>query len=134
MFLGEYKHNLTSGKRLALPKKIRYEVAGNEVVLTKGFEPCIFGFDRKTWDEAAKQELVVPISEKKGREIRRQMFAGAQMAGIDAQGRVVLPEGLISWAKIKDEMIVIGAGDHFEIWDPEIWKDYSGQLRENNKD
>ncbi|MFZ5366450.1 MAG: division/cell wall cluster transcriptional repressor MraZ [Patescibacteria group bacterium] len=124
MFLGEYKHNLTTGKRLALPKKIREQITGDEVVLAKGFEPCIFGFDRKTWDEAAKQELLVPISEGRGREIRRQMFAAAEVVDIDVQGRVVLPDTLVSWAGIKGEMTVIGAGDHFEVWDSDTWKTY----------
>jgi MraZ protein len=124
MFLGEYKHSLTTGKRLALPKKIREQIKGDEVVLAKGFEPCIFGFDRQTWDEAAKQELLVPISESRGREIRRQMFAGAQVVDIDVQGRVVLPDPLISWAGIKGEMTVIGAGDHFEIWEEGKWSQY----------
>jgi len=124
MFLGEYKHNLTTGKRLALPKKIREQITGDEVVLAKGFEPCIFGFAKEAWNEAAKQELLVPISENRGREIRRQMFAGAQIIDIDIQGRVVLPDPLVSWAKIKGEMTVIGAGDHFEVWDSAIWKNY----------
>lgn len=132
MFLGEYKHNLTTGKRLALPKKIREQIAGNEVVLAKGFEPCIFGFDRQAWDEAAKQELLVPISENRGREIRRQMFAGAQEVDIDVQGRVVLSDPLISWAGIKGEMTVIGAGDHFEIWENSRWTEYKKKIEKEN--
>jgi len=124
MFLGEYKHNLTTGKRLALPKKIREQITGDEVVLAKGFELCIFGFAKEAWNEVAKQELLVPISENRGREIRRQMFAGAQIIDIDIQGRVVLPDPLVSWAEIKGEMTVIGAGDHFEVWDSAIWKNY----------
>lgn len=128
MFLGEYKHNLTAGRRLALPKKIREQITGDEVVLAKGFEPCIFGFDRQTWGEAAKQELLVPISESRGRDIRRQMFAGAQVVDIDVQGRVVLPDSLMTWAGIKGEMTVIGAGDHFEIWDSQTWKQYLSEI------
>lgn len=132
MFLGEFKHNLTAGKRLALPKKIREQIAGNEVVLAKGFEPCVFGFTREAWSEAAKQELMVPISEARGRQIRRQMFAGAQVVGIDGQGRVVLPDALIGWAGIKGEMTVIGAGDHFEIWDSKSWHAYLEETEGEN--
>ena len=133
MFLGEFKHNLTAGKRLALPKKIREQIEGNEVILAKGFEPCIFGFTREAWSETARQELAAPISEVRSRQIRRQMFAGAQVIGIDVQGRVVLPETLIEWAEIKGELTVIGAGDHFEIWDSASWKKYSAEIENQGK-
>jgi MraZ protein len=133
MFLGEFKHNLTAGKRLALPKKIREQISGNEVILAKGFEPCIFGFTGEAWSEAARQELTVPISEVRGRQIRRQMFAGAQVIGIDVQGRVVVPETLLEWANIKGELTVIGAGDHFEIWDSASWKKYSAKIENQTK-
>lgn len=123
-FLGEYRHNLTSGKRLALPRKIRANITGDEVVLAKGTENCINGFNKATWEEAGKQYLAIPLYEEKGRVVRRQMFASAQEVNIDVQGRVVLPDVLISWAGIKGEMTVIGAGDHFEIWDTSTWKNY----------
>jgi MraZ protein len=132
MFLGEYKHNLTSGKRLALPKKIREQILGDEVVLAKGFESCIFGFARPTWDQTANQELLTPISEERGREVRRKMFAGAQVVDIDVQGRVVLPDSLISWARIKGEITVIGAGDHFEVWDSDTWKAYLEKINKES--
>jgi len=36
MFLGEYNPNLTEGSRLALPKKMREQIASDQIVLTKG--------------------------------------------------------------------------------------------------
>lgn len=125
LFLGEYSHRLSEGNRLALPKKIRAEISGNEVILAGGFESCIAGFDRKKWEEIAKKQLEVPLYEAKGRVLRRQMFANAIVLPIDAQGRVVLPQSLTSWAGIKEEVVVLGAGDHFEIWDSKKWQEYS---------
>lgn len=124
LFLGEYLHRLTGGNRLALPKKIRIEISGSEVILAAGFESCIAGYDRNQWEELAKKQLEVPLYESKGRILRRQMFANAIMLQIDAQGRVVLPQSLTKLAGIKDEVVVIGAGDHFEIWDSREWQEY----------
>ncbi len=124
VFLGEYRHNLTSGKRLALPKKIRANITGDEVILAKGTENCIQGFDKAAWEEAGKQYLAIPLYEERGRLIRRQMFAGAQEVSIDVQGRVVLPDVLLKWAGIKGEMVIVGTGDHFEIWDRDNWQTY----------
>ena len=47
MFLGEYQPNLTDGSRLALPKKLREQILGDEVVLSRGFEKCIFVYDKQ---------------------------------------------------------------------------------------
>lgn len=125
LFLGEYSHRLTGGNRLALPKKIRTEISGNEVILAGSFESCIAGFDRKKWAELAEKQLNVPLYEEKGRLLRRQMFANAMILKIDGQGRVVLPSSLKDFAEIKEELTIIGAGDHFEIWDNKKWQEYS---------
>ncbi|HUV42383.1 MAG TPA: division/cell wall cluster transcriptional repressor MraZ [Patescibacteria group bacterium] len=124
MFLGEYKHNLTKGNRLALPSKIRNEIETSEIVLARGFEACVLGYQKSTWEEISKAELAKPVSEIEARKIRRQLFSGAILIEIDQQGRVVVPKNLLSYAKIKNEAMVIGAGDHFEIWDSLTWKNY----------
>ncbi len=53
--------------------------------------------------------------------LRRQMerlFSIAQKAEIDAQGRVMIKEGLRGHAGVGREAVLMGAFDHFEIWDP----------------
>jgi len=124
MFLGEYKHNLTKGNRLALPSKIRSEIEEKEIVLARGFEECILGYQKLTWEKISEAELTKPVSEEEARKIRRQLFSGAILIEIDQQGRMVIPKELLKFAKIKEKAIVIGAGDHFEIWDPSSWQKY----------
>lgn len=64
-----------------------------------------------------------------GLKSRRKMFTGAEEVAIDAQGRIVIPESLLKYAEIKskddEEMMVIGAGDHLEIWDRKKWQEYA---------
>ena len=83
MFLGEYQHNLTKGNRLALPSKIRSAIAGSEIVLAKGFEACILGYQKEAWEEMSKTELAKPLSEEEARKIRRQLFPGATLLEIE---------------------------------------------------
>lgn len=125
-FLGEFRHSLTEQNRLALPKRIRGEIEGNEVILTKGYEPCVIGYTLETWREMAKQPLSIPIFEERGRILRRQIFPAAVMTELDSQGRLVLPETLLNWSNLKgkvgEEVVIIGSGDHFEIWNQENWE------------
>lgn len=125
LFVGEFRHNLTERNRLALPKRIRVEVDGFEVVLSRGFERYIAGFDRLQWQQMVKQELSIPFHESRGRELRRQIFSSVMIVELDSQGRVVLPEPLLAWAglkgKVGEPLVIIGAGDHFEIWEETAW-------------
>lgn len=133
MFFGQYHHTLDNRGRVSLPKKIRSVIDNNEVILIKGFEPCLFGYEKKTWEEGTIEELSNPISDKKSRDLRRFLFSGASVEEIDKVGRVILPNVLKNYAKIEDNIIVIGAGDHFEIWDEKTWNQYLTQLEKQNE-
>ncbi|MEK7141095.1 MAG: division/cell wall cluster transcriptional repressor MraZ [Patescibacteria group bacterium] len=128
LFLGEYDHSLDDRGRVTLPRKIRQEIEERELVLAKGFEPCIFGFDRESWEREAAKHLDTPVTDEKARKIRRYMFAGAQKAEIDKLGRILLPAQLKEYASISREIMVIGAGDHFEVWDRSRWEEYAKNL------
>lgn len=124
VFLGEFSHSLDDRGRLSLPKKIREELESVEVVLTRGFETCIFGYQKNTWLDDTKKQLEIPVFEERGRNLRRFTFSGAVPVEIDKLGRVLMPSNLKEYAGIKNEVMVIGAGDHFEIWDSKKWKEY----------
>lgn len=122
LFLGEYAHSLDDRGRVTLPRKIRQELTGEEVVLSRGFDECMFGYDMARWEaESAKQLSTTSVTDRSARTLRRYMFSGAEKAEIDRLGRIVLPAHLKEYAGIAKEVIVIGAGDHFELWDKGKW-------------
>lgn len=133
MFFGQYNHTLDDRGRISLPKKIRSGVDGSEVVLIKGFEPCIFGYEKRVWEESSSEELSNPISDKKSRDLRRYLYSGAEVLEIDKIGRILLPNIHKDYAKIKNNVIIIGAGDHFEIWDEKTWNEYLARLEKANE-
>ncbi len=128
MFLGEYDHSLDERGRITLPKKIRLELDATEVILSRGFEACIFGFDRMSWEVEAAKHLEEPVTRPEARNLRRYMFSSAERVETDRIGRIVLPAHLKEHARITGKVAVIGAGDHFEIWDPTVWETYASKL------
>ena|SRR3989338_2035868 len=121
MFLGSYTPSFDIlSRRVALPKKIRAYLAKDEIVLSYGFEKCLFGFDHSSWQKEMAKQLSLPLHEKRPRDIRRIVFATATVIKLDDQGRFVIPGNLQKYAKIR-RPIIVGAGDHFEIWDENIW-------------
>ena len=130
MLLGNFEPNLMDKGRIALPKKIREELGSSRLVLTVGFEDCIFGFSEKIWDEVTKMELGRPLfSDKVGRDLRRKMCAEAVNIELDSQGRFIIPGSMLEYAGITNQLVIIGAGDHFEIWGKEKWEEYRAEIR-----
>lgn len=122
MFLGQYQPVFSAeAKRLSLPKRLRESLEGNEVVLSQGFEHCIYGFNSEGWRKESLKHLESPISDRQARSVRRWLFGFAHVVPIDPQGRIVIPTALSLWSQLKDEVVVVGAGDHFEIWSSAIW-------------
>ncbi|OGG32304.1 division/cell wall cluster transcriptional repressor MraZ [Candidatus Gottesmanbacteria bacterium RIFCSPLOWO2_02_FULL_40_10] len=129
MFLGTFEPNLMEKGRLALPKKIREELGGRRLVLTIGFDHCIFGFTEKMWETVTGPEMSRPLfSDKVGRDLRRKMFSEAISIELDSQGRFVIPANMIDFAQITDTIRIIGAGDHFEIWSKNKWEEYRAEM------
>ncbi|MFA6982134.1 MAG: division/cell wall cluster transcriptional repressor MraZ [Patescibacteria group bacterium] len=122
MFLGEYQPNITEGSRIALPKKLRDQIRGDDVILSRGFEKCIFIYDKEDWVAESAKQVSDPITDVRTRDLKRYMYAGASEAALDTQGRVVLPTNLKDYAGIDKELAVVGAGDHIEVWDLEEWQ------------
>lgn len=128
LFLGEYDHALDEKGRVTLPRKIRTELGEEQIIVARGFDACIFGFDRESWEREAAKQLEAPVTDEKARRVRRYMFAGAEKVEVDKLGRILLPALLKEYANVARSVMVVGAGDHFEIWDSENWKKYAAQL------
>lgn len=128
MFLGEYKAKFSGKGRIILPNKMREELTGKVLVLSRGFEGCIWGFDKKVWQEEAKRQLEIPATEERGRFLRRYLFSGSESVELDIQGRFIIPSALLDYASVKKEIVIIGTGDHFEIWNKKAWKKHLKEI------
>ena len=56
-----------------------------------------------------------------GRRIRRRVFGTSEQTELDSAGRVRLPKHLIRHAGLDGPSLVVGVGDHLEIWNTEAW-------------
>jgi len=123
MFIGEYKHNLDTKGRLAVPAKFRDKLKQGAVV-TRGLDNCLFLYSKEAWEKIAEKLSNLPISQSKARAFSRLMLAGAMDVKVDSQGRINLPEYLCDYAGLKKETIVAGLFDRLEIWNEEKWHEY----------
>ncbi len=128
VFFGEYMVSFTGNGRIVLPKKIRELLQGEQVVVTKGFDQCLAGYDKQEWESKAQSLMQVSLLEKENMEKRRFLFSSTVYLDIDDQGRLVLPKNLLNYANFKDKAMIVGVGDHFEIWEPSEWQKYISRI------
>ncbi len=130
MLIGEYHHNIDEKGRLTLPAKFREEL-GNEVIVTRGLESCLFLYTKVEWDKIMKKLEKLPFTKKDARSFMRFFLSGATATEFDKQGRINLAQTLIQYADLKKECIIVGVGDRLEIWSLDKWNDfYSGNKDE----
>jgi MraZ protein len=122
VFLGEYEHNLDDKGRIAIPSRFREEL-GEGVVVTRGFDRCLMGFPRSTWEQLAQQVSGLSLGQGEARNLRRLLFSGAADMVLDRQGRILLPQNLREYAELGDQVIVAGLNTHFEIWANARWNE-----------
>ncbi len=129
VFFGEYQVSFTAPGRIVLPKKLRELLKGNTLVITKGFDNCIAGYDTEDWEGRSKALLSVSLLEKELLDKRRFIFSSAVYLEIDEQGRFVIPRSLLQYGELSEKAIIVGVGDHFEIWNTEKWEKYLKEIR-----
>jgi MraZ protein len=64
---------------------------------------------------------------KDTRAFSRLLYAQAQPAEVDKQGRLRVPPELAKLAGITNEVMVIGVRDRMELWDPLAWEQFLAQ-------
>lgn len=133
MLLGEYEHSIDPKGRLAMPAKLR-EGLGAKFIITKGLDGCLYVYDMEQWSLLEQKLATLPMSRKTARDFTRFFFGGACEGECDKQGRVLLPANLRNHAKLDKEAVIIGAGNHAEIWDAETWRAYNEANAEDVND
>ena len=121
MFMGEYNHTIDAKGRLIIPAKFR-EVLGDEFVVTKGMDGCLFVFDNSEWQVFAEKLRSLPMIDKEVRQFTRFFLAGAASVEVDKQGRILFPSVLRAFAGITKDTVLIGVGSRIEIWSKDRWE------------
>ncbi len=120
MFMGEYNHTVDAKGRLIVPSKFR-EQLGEEFVVTKGLDGCLFAYENSEWKALEEKLHQLPLTNANARRFTRFFLAGATSCEVDKQGRILLPAVLREFAKIDKDAVLVGVGSRIEIWSRDNW-------------
>ncbi len=133
MFIGEYHHSIDDKGRLIIPSKFREEL-GEKFIITRGIENCLFAYSEESWNKIVNKLETLPFTKKDARQFVRFFLSGASEAEFDKQGRINVTSPLVTYANIKKECVVIGAGERIEIWSKESWDDFFTSAKDSMSD
>ena len=121
MFMGEYDHTIDAKGRLIIPSKFR-ESLGEEFVITKGLDGCLFVYDNQEWNAFEEKLKALPLNKKDNRQFVRFFLAGAAQVEVDKQGRILVPGNLRDFAELEKDVVLVGVASRIEIWSKARWE------------
>ena len=119
-FLGRYEYQLDEKGRVSLPSAFRREAGGDRFVLLQWQKPSLTLFDQESeaWQSVQRKLVEFRKSGEEGWAYFRQITSNAVELSPDKQGRILIPGWLQEAASLDGSVLVIGALDRIELWNP----------------
>ncbi|MBO5789073.1 MAG: division/cell wall cluster transcriptional repressor MraZ [Clostridia bacterium] len=124
-FVGEFSHTLDTKNRIFIPAKLREELGDHFYITRKMNKTCLAVYSVAEMDHICDQINQFPDSEVS--EIKEFLFSKTIYATPDSNGRIVLPQNILDYAKIERNAVIIGAGNHLQIWAEHLWAEQEAQ-------
>ncbi|MGH9208761.1 MAG: division/cell wall cluster transcriptional repressor MraZ, partial [Acidimicrobiales bacterium] len=121
-FFGRYEHSLDVKGRVILPAKFRvaFERGG---YLSQYRDGCL-----ALWTPGEFEDQMNLMQESAGRgapdrQLARVWASGSHEIEMDKQGRIGIPAHLRDFADLDGDVLVNGAINRVELWNPRAWED-----------
>jgi MraZ protein len=126
-FKGRYSYSVDSKGRIALPSKLRKNVspaANDTFIITRGFEQCLFVYPQDEWNKVEDSVRGLSPSNPQHRFFVRTLLQWATDVQLDGQARITVPQDLLKFSGIENEVLILGVMERIEIWNPKIYEQY----------
>ncbi|MBA2411813.1 MAG: division/cell wall cluster transcriptional repressor MraZ [Pseudomonadota bacterium] len=117
MFQGASQLTLDGKGRLSMPSRHRDSLAAScdgRLTVTRHPDGCLLIYPRPAWDARREQIAQLPFS---ARALQRLLLGNATDVDLDSAGRVLVPTELRAAAQLERDLMLLGMGAHFELWD-----------------
>ena len=124
MFQGATQINLDAKGRMAVPTRSRDPLtAGGTVklVLTAHPDGCLLLYPLPAWEPIRARVMSFPSLDRNFSVWKRLLVGFAEEIEPDSAGRLLVSPELRDFAHIDRQVMFVGQGSHFEIWDLETW-------------
>ena len=126
MLRGASQINLDAKGRLSIPSRYRaqlQETCQGQVVITVDKDYCLLIYPLQEWEEVERKLNRLPNLNKQAHRLQRLMIGYASEVEMDGNGRLLLPKELRAFAGLEKQVVLLGQGNKFELWDETRWNE-----------
>jgi len=124
MFVSTYWPRLDEKGRFFLPPRHREQLVDG-LVMARGQERCLVIYPTAEFGRMVEETAASLPDILKVRDFKRMASAMAVDTRPDKQGRISIPTELREYANLDKDIVVTGAFDHVEVWNPTAWAEYT---------
>jgi MraZ protein len=131
VFQGASALTLDGKGRLAVPSRHRdvlASTAAGQLTLTKHPQGCLMVFPRPAWEAFRDRVAALPMSASGW---KRVFLGNASDVEIDSASRVLVAPELRAAAKLTRDVMLLGMGSHFELWDAAEYAAHEAQVMQS---
>ena len=117
VFQGASSLSLDAKGRLSVPTRYRDVLsadAAGQLTITKHPHGCLMVFPRPEWEQFRDRIAQLPMSAQWWKRI---FLGNAMDVDMDGTGRVLVSPELRQSAGLTRDVLLLGMGKHFELWD-----------------
>lgn len=138
-FRGRFEIKLDPKGRLSLPPAYRQILpsAHPELVVTNSRyrgQSCLDVYSLTEWEKLERRISKLSSLKPEVQAFNRFYLSGGQIAALDAQNRILVPQSLRKFADLEAHVVLIGLGSKFEIWSADSWSSIYEQLTDTFED
>jgi MraZ protein len=125
VFRGVAQLNLDSKGRLAVPARHRdalVERCAGHLVITADADRCLLVYPLPDWELIQQKLEGLSNLDPRVRELQRRLIGFAVDVDMDGVGRVLIAPALRQYAQLEKNVVLVGQGKKFEIWNQENWE------------
>ena len=130
MFRGTTPLSLDSKGRLAIPTRYRDLLqarASGKLVVTADSPACLLIYAAPDWEPIQQKLMSLSSFNSRIRNLQRMLVGRASDVEMDASGRILVPGTLRKLAGMDKDVMLVGQGAKFELWDSARWDEHQEQ-------
>ena len=131
VFQGPAALTLDGKGRIAMPSRHRELLTAmgvNQMTITKHPEGALMVFPRPAWEQFRDRVAALPM-EASG--WKRVFLGNAMDVEIDASSRVLIAPELRASASLVRDVMLLGMGSHFELWDARMYSEHEAKVMQS---
>jgi MraZ protein len=124
MFRGVAQLTLDNKGRLAVPAKYREALMAHcagRLVVTADPSRCLLLYPQPAWEPIEQKLNSLSSFNSQTRALQRLLVGNASDVELDGAGRILVPGPLRQFAGLDRNVVLVGQGAKFELWDEEKW-------------